>query len=479
MLSAIAFALLTTTGLFAAGPALPNPILFVTQVPIPNELNDGTVSNVFVSVVSALGNHLPDTGHAGRGGDLWIRYTDGTLRNLTRAAGLGANGSQHGLGIAVRDPHVHWSGTKAIFSMVVGAPTGPGQTQSFLWRLYEITNFLNPAATPVITLVPNQPAGYNNTMPCYGTDGRILFACDRPRDGSAHLYPQLDEYNNVPTNTGLWSLDPATGDLFLMDHSPSGSFHPFVDSFGRVLFTRWDHLAQDRNATDDRMGRATNGTFDYFSETSTSFHIANRAIETFPEPRSYDSNQIAIARVQGNVMNLFFPWMINEDGTAMEVLNHVGRHELSQNFRGFSFTNDPNLRQQFNLVNVLRFNTNFLNNFLGMREDPLKPGTYFGIDGPDFGTHSAGQILTLFGPPGTDGEHMHVTYVTPKTTAGPNAQGVYRNPLPMTDGSLVACYSTGAALDVNLGSASFPRSSYGFRLTTLTNRTAFLPTPNS
>jgi hypothetical protein len=467
---AAAFALLGSLKVFGATPALPHAILFVTQVPIPNEVNDGTVSNVFVSVVSALGNHVADTAHAGRGGDLWIRYTDGTLRNLTRAAGFGVNGAQHGSGIAVRDPHVHWNGTKAIFSMVTGAPTGPGQGQPYRWQLYEITNFMSPATTPVITLVSNQPAQYNNTMPCYGTDGRILFACDRARDGSAHLYPQLDEYNNVPSNTGLWSLDPATGDLFLMDHSPSGVFHPFVDSFGRVLFTRWDHLVQDRNATDDRMGRATNGTFDYFSEAGTSFDISRRPIETFPEPRTYDSNQLAQTKVQGNALNLFLPWMINEDGTAMEILNHVGRHELAQSFRGSSFTNDPNLVIQYTLTPGSRFNTNFLNNFLGMREDPLKPGTYFGIDAPDFGTHSAGQILTLFGPPGTNGEKMYVSYITPKSTAGPNSQGLYRNPLPMTDGTLVASYTAGAALDSNVGSALFPRSSYAFRLTTLTNR---------
>ena len=70
-----------------APAAITNAILFVTQVPIPNEVNDGTVSNVFVSVVSALGNHLADTTHAGRGGDLWIRYPSGAISNLTRLAG--------------------------------------------------------------------------------------------------------------------------------------------------------------------------------------------------------------------------------------------------------------------------------------------------------------------------------------------------------------------------------------------------------
>ncbi len=466
ILSGIFLSLLVCT-CRAAVPILGNPILFVTQPPIPNEVNDAVVANVFVSVVSPLGNHLADTAHAGRGGDLWIRYTDGTLRNLTRAGGFGTNGVQHGVGIAVRDPYVHWNGSKAVFSMVVGAPGGPGATTQFFWQLYEISNFLDPAGAPLIAKVPNQPTNFNNVMPAYGTDGRIIFACDRPRSGAAHLYPHLDEYNDVPTNTGLWSLDPVTGDLFQMEHSPSGSFNPIIDSFGREIFTRWDHLVQDRNATDDRMGRATNGTFNYFSEAGTSYTLNTRPIEIFPEPRTYDSNQLAVLKLQGNAFNQFFPWMMNEDGTAQELLNHVGRHELLQSFRGSSFTNDANLVQQFDLASGARFNTNYLNNFLQIHEDPLKPGSYFGIDSPDFGMHGAGEILALYGPPATNAERMFISYITPKSTAQPNAFGAYRNPLPLGNGALVAAYTPAGAADSNIGTAANPKSRYNFRLMTL------------
>jgi hypothetical protein len=50
----------------------PHAILFVTQVPVPTD---------FTTIGSTFGNH--------RGGDLWIRYPDGTLRNLTALAGYG------------------------------------------------------------------------------------------------------------------------------------------------------------------------------------------------------------------------------------------------------------------------------------------------------------------------------------------------------------------------------------------------------
>ena len=459
-----------------------NALLFVTQVPIATEINDGTVSNVFVSVVSPLGNHLPDTAHAGRGGDLWIRYTNGALLNLTRKGGFGSNSIQHGIGIAVRDPAVYWDASKAIFSMVVGAPTNAGDNRTFFWQLYEVTNLTaivaNSNTVPAIVKVPNQPANYNNVMPCYGTDGRIIFSCDRPRNGAAHLYPQLDEYNDIPSNTGLWSFDPGSGDLFQLDHSPSGDFNPFVDSFGRLIFTRWDHLVQDRNATGDRLAfdptanpqnKSTNGTFDYFDENTTNYNLNYRPNESFPEPRTYDTQLLAQYGVQGNAFNLFLPWMQNEDGTGLEILNHVGRHELEANFRGSSFTNDNNLVQQFSLTPGSRFNTNSLNNFFNIREDPRNPGTYFGVDAPDFGMHGSGQIITLFGPPGVNGEAMYISYITASAGKGPNSFGVYRNPLPLASGGLAACYSVGTAADSNQGTAAFPKSRFAYRLISLTN----------
>lgn len=96
------------TATFAALPPPPpptppsdpsNPILFVTQIPIGFD---------FTTVGSVFGNHGPAPDAAGRGGDLCIRYPDGTLRNLTAAAGYGvASGFQGANSIEVRDPSVH------------------------------------------------------------------------------------------------------------------------------------------------------------------------------------------------------------------------------------------------------------------------------------------------------------------------------------------------------------------------------------
>src|SRR5436309_1591764 len=88
--------------------SLPNPILFVTQVPIPAD---------FATIGAVFANHHADMQSVARGGDLWIRYPDGTRKNLTASAGYGSSGLQGANAIAVRDPAASWDGAKAIFSM--------------------------------------------------------------------------------------------------------------------------------------------------------------------------------------------------------------------------------------------------------------------------------------------------------------------------------------------------------------------------
>src|SRR5262249_4079842 len=278
------------------------------QVAIPQD---------FATIGSVFGNHRASLDSCGRGGDLYIHYPDGTVKNLTRAAGFGTYGAQHTNGIAVRQPCVHWSGTRAVFSMVVVAPWFQYDYAAVsYWQLYEVTNFTDPASVPVITKVPNQPTNYNNISPIYGTDDRIIFSSDRPRNGEAQLYPQLDEYEEQATVSGLWSLQPANGDLFLINHTPSGAFSPLLDSAGRVIFIRCDHLQRDQQAdTDWEDGYITYGAFNWSDESASSVATTNQT-ELFPEPRGVRTDLLAGSGLRGHTFNQFFPWQINEDGTG-------------------------------------------------------------------------------------------------------------------------------------------------------------------
>jgi hypothetical protein len=463
--------------------ARPYPILFVTQTPNPAD---------FGTVAATFGNHSPAISSAPRGGDLWILYPDDTLKNLTRAAGYGAPGAgepgettggfQGAGAIAVREPAVHWSGAKALFSMVVGAPTQQYQTPTFRWQLYEVTG-LGPADTPVVTKVANQPEAFNNVSPVYLSDGRILFTSDRPFNGAAHLYPQRDEYESSPVVSGLWVLDSASGELVLYDHSPSGNFKPIVDSFGRIVFTRWDHLQRDQQADPDRkaisLGNPTiYGTFDYASEAPGAAALDERS-ELFPEPRQ-TGTPAPVPPENGLTVNQFFPWMLNQDGSELETLNHIGRHELISYFE-FSRTDDANLEIFSCGQNACgRFNPNDVLSLFQIRESVETPGDFVGVDAPEFGTHAMGRIVKLPGGPTKLGDEMAITYLTHPSTGSfddtppPCHSGLYRSPLPLSDGSLVAVHAGERSAgvpetrdDANGGTAAAPASRYKLRLVEL------------
>ena len=150
-----------------AAPNLPNPVMFVTQVPVPAD---------FATIGSVFANHMAGMQDAARGGDLWIRYANGNLRNLTAEAGYGMNGQQGANAIAVRDPAIHFNGSKAIFSMVIGAPTQQYQQITRYWQLYEITGF-GVGQTISITHVPGQPEDTNNVESTYASSSRAACAC--------------------------------------------------------------------------------------------------------------------------------------------------------------------------------------------------------------------------------------------------------------------------------------------------------------
>lgn len=417
------------------GPPTAYPILFVTQVPMAIDV---------AARLSAFANHGTGIVQAPRGGDLVLRDPDGGIRLLTLEAGFGNSGLQGANAIAVREPAVHWSGAKALFSMLVGAPSKAGEAVTGVWQLYEASG-LGKGETARIVRVPGQPAGYNNLSPLYGSDERILFTSDRPRNGAVHLYPQLDEYEATPAVTGIWRLDPASGALTILNHTPSGAFTPVLDSYGRVLFTRWDHLQQDQLADRDR-DALNNGvalpfnSFNVASEAPGAAALASRA-EVFPESRVGSSGPYG--RVSAFLTNFFTAWTMHEDGSGEETMNHVGQHELAFGFLTPSFIDDANLSNQ----TVPAFHANRLalrreGGLFQLREDPRKPGNYLGIAARESGSFGTSQIVRLSGSPALNGDQMVLTEVTAGDPGDRLVGGRYRNPLPLSDGRLVASHTS-------------------------------------
>ena len=65
-----------------------------------------------------------------------------------------------------------------------------------------------------------------------------------------------------------------------------------------------------------------------FSDESANALSLPRQEEVFPEPRGSRTDLLQGTNMVGHTFNQFFPWIIAEDGTGEETINHVGRHEL-------------------------------------------------------------------------------------------------------------------------------------------------------
>ena len=482
---------------------LNKPVMYVTQVPIPDEKLDKNISLSEMNITTTMMSPLADPKAAPRGGALWIRYADGTTRNLTEAAGLGlpVDGNHNSIGpqgansIAVMKPQMHWSGGKAIFAMVVGAPVSASDTTVFHWQLYEITNF-GQGQAPSISIVAGLPSNYNNFHACYDTQDRIIFVSDAPRGMQANLHPRLDEYMSLPCNTGLWRLDRTNNnELIQIVDAPSGAQSPFIDSAGRVIFLQWDHFTRDPQASTDRKPVSGNGdlwtqTFNgngiFSSEApGATFTLANTpgdttnamiqanfasyaAQNTYPEPRNFDKTALLTSNVNGNALNQFFPWECREDGSGHEVANHAGRHEISSSV-GPSFNDD------LNLVTLSNSGKPTGLNFMQLTESPVTPGLFFATNAPEFGTHSAGPIITYQMANGVNPDTLALKYITslqpalPITSAGQadlTSPGIdiYRNPTPLSDNTLLAVTTKAVGYDHNISTAAAPQSRYAFRL---------------
>ena len=405
--------------------------MFVTQAPIAD---DG-----FAKIIGTFGNHIPKPENAPRGGDLLIAYPkeDGTfeLRNLTREAGFGMKeattpetaGCAKNM-VAVREPSVSWDGKKALVSMVVGCGADSH------WQLYEVEGLEPGQAVKFTQLV--QPEDSNNIAPVYSPEGdgtsHIIYASDMSWHGpTAQHLKCLDEYEEQQGICGLFKLDRA-GAVTNLEPSPSGSFTPTIDSFGRVIFTRWDHLENDQQEE----GGANKDLFNWLSEEANAptERVASdvKVVHSvFPE-RKFAAEQGFAPHEQ----KPFLAWQLNVDGTGGETLNHFGRQELK--FIPASRTGAT--AQKLGLQDNLSANTIELYRFL--REDPRTAGRYFAVASLEFGTCGGGAVVTIDSAPDVLPNDVKISFVTDRNTVDIGLQPLYRSPLPASNGELWASVST-------------------------------------
>ncbi len=439
---------------------LDNPLLFALVVPPFN--TNGT----FGHQLETFGNHLTGMQEAPRGGDLCLMDVNGNVRFLTREAGFGVESGevQAENAIAVRQPCVHWDGNKALFSMVVGGPVRE-YDQSYRqnkWQIYEITNLgeVINGATPVIQRVPGQPENYNNISPIYGSDDQVIFTSDAPLFGMHYTYPQRDEYESSPTNTGIFKLNPATGTVVHLTHSPSGDFDIHLAKDGRIISTRWEHLKRDQQADAHRAGEVPWAPVNYESERSNAGIISGPAMlngkpyadadgtpyEVFPEAR-VENDPTRDPNEPLHDFNEFLPWEITENGERHQTVNHVGRHEFGGVYQNGSKLDDPNLTYILGnfTKNSYRETVRSDAGIFQIKEDPRpgKEGTFYGTWAKEFKRLASGRIFEFSLPIGANPQDMEIVdWSHPDIDRADNNKGHFRNPIMLMNGTMVVSHAT-------------------------------------
>jgi hypothetical protein len=398
-------------------------------------------------------------------------------------------------GYAVREPTVHWDGNKVIFSLLKNVATAKDQQlpTGTLWQIYEITG-LKKTDTPVLTKVANQPA-YNNIAPIYGSDDRIFFASDRPVTGKP-FHKELDHYESQPSTPGLWKLDPGTGQLALMVHASSGVFSLFLDSFGQVIFMQWDHMQQDQQAlntlaktlglqsddfwqaytyaNEDDNGPSLRKPLAQFIAEKIALNTLEGDLQAYGMeerhvPEYHESHPILAGtkniadgmpvgqvattfqgrqlryitpankygRYDGLNFNKFFTWQVNQDGTGHETFRHTGLDDLAH-FATKTYMDDSALSDLAKDGDATPLARRF--GHFNVVEAPVSAnivrGTYVGIASQEFSTHTTGFILQMRDNGQVIGENgKNVSF---EKLTNPNSDTLYRNPIFLSDGTLLA-----------------------------------------
>ena len=139
----------------------------------------------------------------------------------------------------VSDPAINFDATKVVFAM-----RGPNDETFNLWEM--------DVATRQISRLMTDPVASefgNDVDPAYLPDGRIVFASDRQKRSQEMLqeqniekYKGLDEYEREAA-LNLHIFNPDTQDIKQISFNQSHDRNPTVLKDGRIMFSRWDHVA--------------------------------------------------------------------------------------------------------------------------------------------------------------------------------------------------------------------------------------------
>ncbi len=143
-----------------------------------------------------------------------------------------------GKGKFIGDIDLHWDANRLLFTSQVdkGDLKDSGMRATRHYRIFEMK--IDPKTGmktgKVRRISPDMANDIDNYYPCYLPDGRIIFASTAPYEG----VPCVGGGSYV---ANLYRMNPDGTDVRRLTFDQDASWHPSVQTDGRVMYTRWEY----------------------------------------------------------------------------------------------------------------------------------------------------------------------------------------------------------------------------------------------
>ena len=225
---------------------------------------------------------------------------------------------------AIRDVEIDYDGSRLLFSMRV--PFDPNVNEEDLptWNIWQYT-FETDVLERVITSDLTAEIGHD-IMPKYLPDGRIIFSSTRQSQSQAVLldegkggFPAMNEdQNEFAFNLHVMD-DEGTG-IKQVSFNQSHDLDPAVMADGRIVFSRWDHNANNDVVNLYRMNPDGSALELLYGQQSHNTGTNNQEIH-FMQPRQVQD---------GRVMVLARPFTDTEGGGELLLIDTLQYLENTQ-----------------------------------------------------------------------------------------------------------------------------------------------------
>jgi hypothetical protein len=159
------------------------------------------------------------------------------------------NDSGNPLPYDVKDLDTDYSGTRLVFAM--RAPELPSMDNTPTWNIWEY-DLTTETLRRLVSSDLVAEAG-NDTGPTYLADGRVVFSSTRQRGNQARLldegkpqYSGLEESRQTIASV-LHIMNADGTEISQISFNQSHDFDPVVLPSGKVLFSRWDRMNNNKN----------------------------------------------------------------------------------------------------------------------------------------------------------------------------------------------------------------------------------------